>query len=348
MPPLLRTDEPRILIARLSAIGDCIQTMPLAAALRERFPRAKITWVVEPMAASLVRIFAAVDEVLVVPKRFAHSLTKLWQLRRELRRGRFDLSLDPQGLSKSGLVVWLSGAPLRIGLARPAGREVNPWFQTHLVTSRAVHMVDRYLELLQPLGVEPNRPRFDLRIPAEATQAAERLAALPQFAGRFAVLNPGAGWPSKLWPLDRFAAVARHLADRGLGSVVVWGSDRERAWAESIVSAAKSPNVLVAPPTSLPELTAVLKAARLFIGSDTGPLHLAAAVGTPSIGLFGSSLGSAAGPYGFGQITLQSAFDNSPTRKRRGADNWAMRRIGVEMVTRACDEQLQRPAKDAA
>jgi ADP-heptose:LPS heptosyltransferase len=162
------------------------------------------------------------------------------------------------------------------------------------------------------------------------------------------VLNPGAGWPSKLWPLDRYAAVARHLADRGLGSVVVWGSDRERAWAESIVSAAKASNVLVAPPTSLPELTAVLKAARLFIGSDTGPLHLAAAVGTPSIGLFGSSLGSSAGPYGFGQITLQSAFDNSPTRKRRGADNWAMRRIGVEMVTRACDEQLQRPAKDAA
>jgi heptosyltransferase-1 len=327
----------RILIVRLSAVGDCVQTLPLAWAVRERFPQAHLAWVVEPGAAPLVQAVRAIDRVIVVPRGFARSPAALLRLRRELRSERFDLTLDPQGLTKSGLVARLSGARRRIGLARPAARELNPWLQTELVVSRARHRVDRYLELLGPLGVERPAVRFGLEIPAAAEDKADELAALPQFQAGYAVLNPGAGWDSKLWPVERYAEVARRLARSGLPSVVTWGGQRERAWAEQIVAQADGAATL-APPTTLLELAAVLRAARLFVGSDTGPLHLAAAVGTPCVALFGASDGAACGPYGSGHLVIQAAFDRSADRKRPGADNWAMRQIAAEMVTEACEK----------
>jgi lipopolysaccharide heptosyltransferase I len=334
---------PSFLIVRLSAVGDCIQTMPLAVALRERFPRAHITWVVEKIAAPLVEALPAVDRTIIVPKRYAFSLPTLTHLRTELRERRFDVALDPQGLTKSGFIGWLSGAARRIGFRRPAAREINPWMQTELVFSRAVHRVNRYLELLDPLGIEPPAVGFGLQIPASAEGKAHELAARPELQGGYAVLNPGAGWDSKRWPVERFAQTARHLAAWGVPSVVTWGGRRENLWAEQIVAAA-GPAAILAPPTSLLELAAVLRAGRLFVGSDTGPLHLAAAMGTPCIGLFGASEGTACGPFGGGHIVLQAALDNSMTRKRPGSDNWAMRRISVEMVMQACDEMLRRPA----
>jgi lipopolysaccharide heptosyltransferase I len=327
------------LLVRLSAIGDCVLTMPVACALRERFPQAHLVWVVEEAAAPLVKAVAAVDRVIVVPKRFARSMRTVAWLRGELQRERFDVTLDPQGLTKSGFVAWLSGAPRRIGFGRPHSREINPWLQTELAVSQATHVVDHYLELLKPLGIESAAAQFGLSIPDEAVQKAEQLAALPEHADGFAVLNPGAGWDSKRWPPERFAEAARHLAARGLPCVVTWGGRRERAWAEAIVAATPGATTL-APPTSLLELAAILRAARLFVGSDTGPLHLAAAVGTPCVALFGASPGSYVGPSGPGHAILQVAFDRSAARKRPGADNWAMRRITAEMVAAACDRVL--------
>src|SRR5688572_29339779 len=195
-----QTGAPRLLIARLSAVGDCVQTMPLACALRQRFPNAHITWVVEKAAAPLVATCEAVDRVIVLPKRFVYSLTMLRWLRTELRRERIDLSFDPQGLTKSGIVAWLSGAARRIGLARPAAREINPWLQTELVAARAVHRVDRYLELLRPLGAERPAVRFGLRLPPEADQVVASLWPRGEANCGYVTLNPGAGWDSKRWP----------------------------------------------------------------------------------------------------------------------------------------------------
>ena len=331
--------EPRILIVRLSAVGDCVQTMPLACALRDHFPQAYLAWAVEPASAPLVTANSAVDGVIVVPKSFARSLRATLALRRELQRHRFDMTLDPQGLTKSGIVAWLSGARRRMGFARPAAREINPWLQTELVPSRAVHRVDRYLELLCPLGVERTPVRFGLEIPGEAESKTNEFTAQARLRSGYVVLNPGAGWDAKRWPVERFAQVARHLATQGLPSVVTWGGRRERAWAEQIV-AESGGTAILAPATSLLELAALLRRARLFVGSDTGPLHLAAAVGTPCIAMFGASEGDACGPYGSGHVVLQAALDNSAGRKRPGADNWAMRQISVVQVTQACDRLL--------
>lgn len=332
-------ESPRVLIVRLSAVGDCVQTLPLASAVRERFPNAHITWVVERFSASIIKAVPAIDRVIELPKRFAYSLSTLRRLRKLLRQEQFTLALDPQGLTKSGLVSWLSGAPRRIGFARPVGREIDPWLQTELVTSRAVHMVDRYLELLKPLGVESPPVHFGLQIPQAAQQAAHLISSRPEFQSGYAVLNPGAGWESKRWPVHRFVEVARHLAKRGLQSLVTWGGSYEQAWAEAI--ARDSTGIAhAAPRTSLLELAALIQGAQLFVGSDTGPLHLAAAVGTRCIGMFGPSPGAACGPYGVGHVVLQAAFDGSRARRKRGADNWAMRRITVDMVAEACDELL--------
>jgi heptosyltransferase-1 len=262
-------------------------------------------------------------------------------LRRNLRRERIDVSLDPQGLTKSGLVAWLSGARRRIGFARPAAREFNPWLQTARVVSRAAQRVDRYLELLRPLGIEKAGVRFGISIPPAAEQVAEELAARAELRGGYAVINPGAGWDSKRWPVERFALVAGHLGSHRIPWVVTWGGEPERGWAEAIVSQSRGAAV-IAPATSLVELAAVLRKARLFVGSDTGPLHLAAAMGTPCVAMFGASAAEACGPYGTGHVVLQAALDESPGRKKAGADNWAMRMIGAGAVCEACDRVLSR------
>lgn len=337
----------RILITRLSAVGDCVQTMPLACALRDLFPQAHIAWVVERAAAPLVETLTEVNRVIVVPKKALHSPRSIWRIRRELRAERFDLALDPQSLVKSAALAWLSGARQRIGFAPPVGREIAPWLNSHRVRSQAVHRIDRYLELLQPLDVTLPPRRFGIQIPSAANQFAAELTAEKPLRDGFAVLNQGAGWDSRLWPVERFAAVAKQLAAWGVGSLVTWGGRRERAWAEEVVATAGGA-ATIAPATSLLELAAIVRRAKLFLGADTGPLHLAAALGTPCVGLFGTTRCEETGPQGPGHILLQAAYDDANNRKRPGADNWAMRLITAEMATAACRNILDRPRQRAA
>jgi ADP-heptose:LPS heptosyltransferase len=309
--------------------------------LKERFPQATIAWAVEQQAAPIVAACRAVDRVIVVPKKFMGSPATGWKVRGELTSLKIDVAIDPQGLSKSASLGWLSQAPRRIGFGRPAGREISPWLNNELVEPRHLHMVDRYLELLRPLGIESPRVEFGLKGDDNAQDWVAGWLKSVGIAGPFAVVNPGAGWDSKRWPAERLGAVANHLAQHWkLPTVVVWAGMKERAWAEEIVSIAPR-HAKLAPPTSLRQLTAVLRAARLMVASDTGPLHLAAAVDTPSVGLFGSTSREACGPYGEGCLSIQRALDRSHSRKRRGASNWAVREITVAMANSACDQVLE-------
>ena len=203
-------------------------------------------------------------------------------------------------------------------------------------------MVERYLELLGSLGIEGVTPRFGLTIEPAIERAIEPLLLRMENSAGFAVINPGAGWDSKRWPAERFAAVVRQLGERhGLVSVIAWGGQRELAAAKEIVKSAAL-HAMLAPATTLLELAALLKRARLMIAADTGPLHLAAAVGTPCVGLFGSTRREVCGPYGTGNVALQEVVDSSPGRKLPGADNWAVRRVSAASVVRACEEVLGR------
>jgi ADP-heptose:LPS heptosyltransferase len=243
-------------------------------------------------------------------------------------------------LTKSAAVGWLSGAKVRVGFGGPDGRELSKWLNNQLVRRTAPHVVDRYLELLRPLGISSPCIQFRVPVNEQADTTVNRFLKHQNLLDAFAVINPGAGWDSKLWPAERFAAVAAHLGLRwGLPSVVVWAGDRERNWAQQIVTGSRKQAVL-APPTSLTELASLLRGARLFVGSDTGPLHLAVAVGTRCVALFGPTPISQCGPYGEGHVALQEVYVEQSSRERRKADNSAMRAIQIKTACQACDTIL--------
>ena len=328
---------PRILIVRLSAVGDAIQTMPVACALRERFPDAFLAWAVESRAAALLRGHEALDELIELPRGWLKSPGGVWRLRRRLHDLQFDTTIDVQSLTKSALLAWLSGAKRRIGFGNPGGRELSRWFNNQLVDPKATHVVDRYLELLRPFEIESPTVRFQVPEHEADRAAAKAMIGELGLAAGFAIINPGAGWPSKLWPTDRYAAVARHLGDAWhLPTLVVWAGPAERTMAEQVAAAGAT--VSIAPPTTLPELAALVRRARLFVGADTGPLHLAAAVGTPCVGLYGPWPASRHGPYGPQHIALQKMFFEGSARARRTAPAIYMESITTEMVCEACDK----------
>ena len=333
-------ETPRILIVRLSAIGDAIQTMPVACALRRRFPQAFLAWAVEQRAAALLRGHEALDELIELPRGWLKSPGGVWRLRRKLRSLQFDVTIDVQSLTKSALLARLSGARRRIGFGNPGGRELSKWFNNERVDPKATHVVDRYLELLRPLGIESPAVRFQVPEHAEDRTAAEKMIGQLGLERGFAIVNPGAGWPSKLWPTERYAAVVRHLGEvRQVPSLVVWAGAAEQAMAEEVARLAGA-SARVAPPTSLVQLAALVRRARLFVGADTGPLHLAAAVGTPCVGLYGPWPATRHGPYGPQHIALQKMVFEGPTRARRTAPPTYMESITTEMVCEACDRIL--------
>ena len=341
--------QPRILIVRLTALGDVIHGLPVACALRAAMPDAVLGWVVEGRAAELLASHPALDHVITVPRQWYFSPRAILGLRRRLRELEFDVAIDLQCLTKSAVAAWLSGAPRRIGKAGQDGREFSRWLHNELVAAGGRHVVDHYLELLKPLGIEQPDVRFDLpeRV-ADARTMDDFLHASGLFRRRFAVLNPGAGWPSKVWPAERYARVAAHLkAAHGLDSVAVWGPADERALAEAIVAASQGAAVL-APPTTVLELAALCRRAALFVGSDTGPMHLAVAVETPTISLHGPSIAEWCGAYGPDNVRLQARYEAGSANFRRQATDAAMRAISVEMVTSACDEILKRTCRRKA
>jgi heptosyltransferase-1 len=332
---------PRILLCRLSAVGDCILTLPLLCALREQFPDSHLSWVVQPGPASLLRGHGCLDELVIVPKHWYRSWRGIQAVRRQLQALRCEIALDPQSLSKSAALAWLSGAQVRIGFGGTRGRELAPWLNRTRVVPTATHLVDCQLELLRPLGISTT-PDVTFQLPrdAQAEAAIEAWMQHVRLDRRFMVINPGAGWDSRLWPVERYAEVARQLGKgRQIPSVTVWAGSRERAWAEQIVSMAGG-HALLAPETTLPELAALLRRTALFLGSDTGPLHLAAAAGATCVGLYGPTRPECSGAYGSRHLALQAAYQSGTSRQRRQASNATMCAIDVPAVVEACQQLL--------
>ncbi|HEV8585041.1 MAG TPA: lipopolysaccharide heptosyltransferase I [Methylomirabilota bacterium] len=314
--------DPRaIALVKLSSLGDVVHALPVAEALAAAFPRARLAWLVERREAALLRDHPALDEVIDVdtrawrsartPRQVVGVVRGLGALRRRLHAGRFDVAIDLQGLVKSGAVTAATGAPLRIGFAAGWSRErLNALFTNRRVSppAEARHVVDQYLSLLEPLGVRaPTPPRFRL-----ATRAAAESRIDDFLVGvglkprhRLVVLNPGAGRTNKRWPVPRFRALAERLChEAGAQVLVLWGpSEREAARAIAEIA---PPRPALAPPTDLDELLSVARRASVMVAGDTGPLHLAAAVGTPCVGLYGPTSGARNGPYGAGHRILQA------------------------------------------
>jgi heptosyltransferase-1 len=316
VPP---ADAPRIALVKLSSLGDVVHALPVAATLRAARPRARLVWIVERREAAVLREHPALDEVIVADTRgwrrartaaaARAALADLRALRRRLTQAHFDVALDLQGLMKSGLITAACRAPLRIGFPAGWGREpLHALFVNRRVQPppSARHVVEQYLALLGPLGIAERRLQFHL--PASAaveTRMEEWLAG----AGlkphrRLVLLNPGAGRADKRWPVAHFATLARRLVHDAAAHVLVTWGPGEEATAHAIAEG--SAGVIAAPPTDLDALLALLRRASVVVGSDTGPLHMAAGLGTPCVGLFGPTAAERNGPYGAGHRTLSS------------------------------------------
>ncbi len=338
----------KILMVRLSAIGDTVHGLPVLNALRDRYSTARIAWVAESVPATILAGHPALDELITVTKGWLSSPTEVMKLRRRVREFGPDIALDLQSLTKSALIAWMSGARRRLAFDRPDGREASLWLNTTLTKGTRPHVVDRYLELLSQLGIERPSARFEIPRDSQAEAFAE--SCLQQYLGQqeFIVLNQGASWTSKLWPCERFARLARWLGDqKGIPTLISWAGHHEAARAQEIV-ANSGGHARQAPRMTLPQLASICRRARMFVSSDTGPLHLAAAVGTPCIGLFGPTRGERNGPYGPAHIVLQAPRTMYANRRQRKTSDIAMRQIPVESVIEACESLLATSRESAA
>ncbi|MEZ4279479.1 MAG: glycosyltransferase family 9 protein [Myxococcota bacterium] len=297
----------RILVVRLGALGDVLRTIPAVTALRALYPASHLAWLVEPAAASAVRAAGCVDEIVVFPRgelvaalRSGRLLVLARQLRdfvRRLRARRFELALDFHGLAKSGLLAWLSGAPIRFGHARGVARELSHVFANRRVELPAprVSRFDRNAALVRALAPEQVRAVPDGPLLAPSADARARLEARLAALGRgdaagFVLIHPGssAGAEHKRYAPAAWSAVAARLADAGFEVWIAAGSAAaERALVEAIVSGCGG-RAFAAPETpELDDLLALIARARVFAACDSGPLHAASLVGVPVVQLLG-------------------------------------------------------------
>jgi ADP-heptose:LPS heptosyltransferase len=347
-------EQPKILITRLSHIGDCVLTLPMVNRIRDRYPASTIVWAIEPPTHKLLGDHEAVDEFLVVPRSWLKS-PKAWrELRRQFREYQFDVAVDPQGITKSAMLGWLSGAKTRIGIKGKWGRELSPWLNNRLMETEATHLVDRSLDLLDAIdgfGEATSEPRYAFPIDVAAAGFCRNYLKQKKLH-EFSVINPGASWASKRWSNERFGSVGSWLfRHQGLRSVLTWAGTDEEAMCKEI--AAFDPEAFViAPSTNLPQLAAMLSMARLFVGCDTGPLHIAAAVGTPCVGLYGTTrpMDSGAWPYEAPtpHVAVQKWHQSGSCRERRGAPNTAMMDILAADVFAACASALKKERSRSA
>jgi len=303
--PLMPGAYENILLIKPSSLGDVVMALPALSALRRSFPQARITWLIRPEFAPLIEGHPHLDEIILFHRK---SLGKAWRdpaalrgltsLISTLRRSRFDAVLDLQGLFRSASLAWLSGCKHRFG---PIWRkELARYFYTTAIPPRLewVHVVDYYIKLVEVMGGADLRVEFVLPEKPEAAAAARDLLSRHGVdPGRYAVLIPGSAQVSKCWPAERFAALADRLtSDHGL-AVAATGSRAESPMIERIQGLAKHPIANLAGRTSLPELTELLRLAKLVVSNDTGPGHIAAALGKPLVMMFSWSNPLRVGPY---------------------------------------------------
>ena len=292
-----------ILVVKLSAIGDVIHALPVAHALKESFPDARVTWVVEPPAYPLLVDSPCIDEIILFEKKKFRSLGGFLQnigpFKTRLQQTHYDAVLDLQGLFKSAAIAWLSGAPVRLGTCNM--REWSDKVSRPVIGAHAQgHIVERYLDAARALGCSVQQVVFPLQIAARDKDIAARIMqqAGARQANPYVVLAVGAHWPHTRWPMKYFAQLSDWLYEQKLIPVLVGGGMVDSQRTEEIGAAAEIPPVDLVGKTTLKQLAAIIQRAKLVFGGDTGPVHLAAGLGTPTIMVMGPTDAVRNGPYG--------------------------------------------------
>jgi len=340
------TSSLSILLVRLGALGDVVHAIPVDAALRRAFPSARIDWLVSAKHRAILDLVPVIDRRLVIDRGESAGGHTLLATVRELRRSRYDVAIDLQGLLKSAALARISGATrvlgfdvtyLRERLARPFYSEVyDPGCDGLYDPRETRHVVDINLGLLQTLGIAMAAPEF----PLEHVESDVAVDVCRRTGGRYALLNPNAQWPNKRWPPARFGRVAAALRERhGLMSIALWGHG-ERDVADELVAHADGA-AIASPPASIADLVALARSAAVMVSGDTGPAHIAAAVGTPIVGIFGPTRPSRNGPWLAKDVTVSRVEMCQCHHLRRcRLDRMCLMDIGVDEVIAAIDRRL--------
>jgi heptosyltransferase I len=343
--------DARLLIVRMGALGDIVHALPVLAALRTHRPDVRVDWLVDARYAGVLGLVDGLARLVVVRAkddgaddravRFA-GVAGMGRALAFLRRQAYAAAIDLQGLIKSAVFARGSGAGRVLGFERRALREPAAalCYGEHVAVDDRGHVVHKNLSMLGPLGVPSAGVTFPWSARQSAVAAQVAADARVAAAGGFVLLNPGAAWENKRWPVEHFGALARAIGERhGLVSVVTWGPG-EQARAEAVVAHAGT-HAFISPPTALHDVLALGRAARLCVSGDTGPLHLAASVGTPIVGLFGPTRPERNGPWLAADLAVSRAGECVCFHKRQCLRGQAcIDRIGVGEVLDACTRRL--------
>jgi lipopolysaccharide heptosyltransferase I len=335
----------RFLVVKFGSLGDIVHCLPSVMQLRRAYPHAEIDWLVEQknkVAVELSGLNVRLIPIDTYQWRNSPSIGHAREIAEfvwALRTDGYDCAIDFQGLIKSAFFAYLSGAPVRIGWERDFLKEsVSQLFYTEVVKPRRVHIIDQQMELLFPLGIEPD---WYVEVPLKASQSAQsaveqKLNGLTDYV----VINPGGNWPTKCWHPVRYGELAGRLMKTGLNVAVTWGPGEEELVRTIVRTAGDGIRQI---PTTLEELVALCQRAKLFVGGDTGPTHFAAAAGTPIVSIFGPTSSDRNGPFRREDIVVERRLSCRPCYERDKCplEHWeCIEHITVDQVYDACRKRL--------
>lgn len=339
---MLTSRPNRLLAVRLSSLGDLVHTLPVVTALRSAYPDAQLDWLVDSRWSSLIHLVRGIHEV--IPLR--PSVSGYLECMARVRRAGYSCVIDFQGIYRSAALAWVSGAERRIGRDRNSARERGAArFYTDRVAPSGDHVAEMSMSLAVRAGAQsPVEMQFPIEVPVqEIKQLRERLRR--EEAENYVVVSPGGGWKSKCWPAERFGALCAEVWRRYRIRSVINLAPGEEQLGEAVVANSLQAKPIVYCP-ALPELVALLSQALLLVGGDTGPLHLAAALGTRVVALFGPTNASRNGPLPRG-VVIQNHSSQPPNYQRgdyvRGRSySPEMLSITVDQVLTAVEQEMSR------
>jgi lipopolysaccharide heptosyltransferase I len=340
----------KILIIKLSAIGDVVQTLPALEAIKKIHPGAEITWVVGEAAAGILEGHPLIDRLLITRRKawiktLMNPFTgfsgarNIIRFLRELRSEQHDIAIDFQGLFKSGMLIGLARASRKIGFDRT--RELSYLFLNERLPAYDIekHALERYLDVARHLGARNPLSACTLPIGREVAAMGKRIETMSPQGRPLVVMNPMARWSTKLWPERRFAELADRLITERKAVIIFTGSHEDCPVIERILAMMKGSAVNWAGETTLKELAALASLSDLFITTDTGPMHLAAAAGATVLALFGPTAPWRTGPYGPSHVVVRTGIECSPCFQRK-CD------IGVRCMEEITVEEVMRQIKE--